>query len=617
MYYGRREPERIINTVDDIVNYGYSRWNPDQLVSDLVKLYSKLSSDNTTLSQTDQDKLVAMLIKGGATQSPIGRNSDKILNPITQNHLLSEKNITKIIKCCGKNTKYEWIENLIKLGYKLTEKQQTEIIINGYKKGLTLIMDQETATYVDLETICKTSPLSIVNLDRFLTKFKLVPTINHLNIAIKSNSFSTKINNAPNNTSNVFLDDVILCFLNHGLEFNLELFLFIIDKVFIDPAINIQLYTYTDSLFLNKMITSMNIFDTLLKTKTNIFIKNLYVILELVEKYNLEHDDNIYEKLITQTFYNSVANNDGYVRGKFTNYPYDHDKQYGANLTRCIDLLIKLNYVPNIKHLEHACEVGDELTFDKLYIKLNTFTDKCLIGACKSSSINILHKLFSMKAIPNYECVKALPNGASVILTVLLQNGLLIDMSIVELCLKKTMVIHNLDDFGIPYDLELYKLCHKYSSFNPHYIDKIKTNINGNNIHYELRNKIKYNYNENEIIEEIKKINYADDMMYDDAVSTNKQLIVEYLEANWGLKPNLKTLALIPNNIQRMEYLEKLKALGIISEPVFETVALTPTIPVKLDEANIDNVVQSPSGTNIIPTKKVVKKTIVKAKKLN
>ena len=604
--YGRREAEKAINSVDDIINHSYSRWSHDQLINDIIKLYNK-----GVLSSTDEDKLITFLCKG-LSQSYIGRNSDRLMAELTK-HLILEKNVTKIIKCCGKHSKYEWIDNLIKLGYKLTEKQQAEIVINGYKKGLKLILDQDIATYNDLETICKSSPITIANLDKFLDKFKLVPNITHLNIAIKSNNLTGKIFTTQNKSfeSEIYLDNLIICFLNHGMEFTVELLLFVMNKVILHPTQNIQLHTFTETLFSNKIITSLQIFNELYSSKTDIFLNNICVIYELADRYNLEHDTNIFQKIITQ----SHCVNNVYIKGMYSNYPSEHDKRYGINMMTCIDYFLKINYIPTITDLELACDLGDELSFDKIYAKLNTFTDKCLIGACKSGSTNILNKLFSMKAIPNDECVKVIPNLPHInnfILNILLQNGLLVNHSIIELCLKKNMIINILDDYGINYDLELYKICHKYNSFINVYIDKIKLNTIDPNIHYELRYKIKYqNNNENVIIEQIKKINYADDMMYDDAVVSNKYLVINYLETNWGLKPNLKTLALIPNIIDRMNYLEKLKGLGIIIEQVFETVASVPVNNIIINPVNENNI----NVPVIVPTKKVVKKTLVRAKK--
>ena len=377
---------RDIHSVDDIIHHNYSRWG-ENLQKDLETLFKKLELENTLLSESEQDSLISFLCKG-LSKSFIANKSDVILNIITKRHLLSEKNVTRIIKCCGKNSKYEWIESLVKLGYKISDKQQAEIIVNGYKKGIIKMLDQETATYDDLMILCKTAPYNITHMGKFLSKFKLIPTIEHLQTAITANSFVIKSYSKYIGIASVYLDDVLMQFLNHGLEFNIDLLLYIMQKVHIKPSVNIELHVYTEKLIISNSISLNTFYNVLsLKHQSDMIIQNCHIIIEIFVRNNLPLNNDVYMHLMSTSHYN----NNVYVRGKPTTYTYDNDKIYCTEMAKCLDLLLN-NCIPDVKHVEHACLMGDELSFDKMYQKINTFTETCLINACKSTSNNILTK---------------------------------------------------------------------------------------------------------------------------------------------------------------------------------------------------------------------------------
>jgi len=95
MYRGRYGEVRA-ETVDDILNghyYGYS----EKIKLDIENVFDKLKKENRLLTDDQLTKLFTKLCVG-ASRSLIGGNyGEKILDIITERHLLSEKNVTLAI----------------------------------------------------------------------------------------------------------------------------------------------------------------------------------------------------------------------------------------------------------------------------------------------------------------------------------------------------------------------------------------------------------------------------------------------------------------------------------------------------------------------------------------
>jgi hypothetical protein len=208
--------------------------------------------------------------------------------------------------------------------------------------------------------------------------------------------------------------------------------------------------------------------------------------------------------------------------------------------------------------LEAACLAGDEILFEET-INIGIYiTHQCIINACISSSKFILYKLINMKAIPDIECVKALHESNTNIMNILLDNGLQVSHEVIKCALNNNIIIHNLEAYGIEYDTALYSICHNTQKLKNEYITYFTKN---KLINIHLRMLITNTGSQDEIIDAIKRDNYADYMMYDDAVRLDLQQVIAFLEDNYNMKPNLHTLCLIQDLDIRQKYYERIKIL--------------------------------------------------------
>ena len=608
-----RYDENEINSIYDIINGIYFQSRHNILERDLNNLFIKMTKEHTRLTHTELLNLIKFLTKG-LSRSHLGYNKkSNIMNIITKTYLLDEKMVALVIKAVPKSSDFTWIDNLNKLGFVMTTKQTDDLITKGYSKGIDLLLKQDQASVTDFNNMCKARPFKLNDLTNFLDKFKIIPTIDNYKLILDDNYFKIHENNEFGGKNILYLDEVMISLLTRGMVMTNDLLTTICNTFSITNELNIVMYEYVILFLQNSSIKSTKELTNIIKDHNFeiIKLKNLNVLLKFANTYKLEKDNDIFNHISKTCYYHS---NNYHTSPIYSSYLVSSFNEY----EKIIDILYgECGYEPTESIIEGSCLKGDELLFDKTLNKLNTVTQLCIINACKSSHTNILTKLVSMKIIPDINCVDALSNCNSTILTFLIDNGLYVNHDVIKLSLSKQIIINDLDKFGIEYNLELYKICHELQIFPKLYIDKFDQN---DQIHNKLRSDLCSNKNQNEIIEHIKKDKFADDMMYDDAVKLNKEQVVNYLETEWKMTPNIKTIAFISDINTRMKYIERLKETKLIHESLYNTKNFInqfiniEKINNNLIEDNIHNY-ESEQILPIIITKDVLKKKIVKGKK--
>lgn len=214
--------------------------------------------------------------------------------------------------------------------------------------------------------------------------------------------------------------------------------------------------------------------------------------------------------------------------------------------------------------IEYVIKEGDELTFDTIIDKVpvEIIDNKLVLICCKNGEIRMLEKLLSINpSLASNECINIMnpkKNENNVKITnILLKHGLKIDIKLIELMLQKDIVHQHLSDHNIPYDMTLYKLCHKHAYFPKSYIENMYLTVPN----LDIRNKIRDDkINDDNIINIFVTSNIIpDDMMYDDAVRLGRIKLSEFFEKQYGFKPNFKSCMKINDYKKRMNYYSRCK----------------------------------------------------------
>lgn len=204
----------------------------------------------------------------------------------------------------------------------------------------------------------------------------------------------------------------------------------------------------------------------------------------------------------------------------------------------------------------------------------------------------IITELLNMKALPTIETIKLIKNQNT--LDLLLKYGLVnINKDIIKIIAQKSLIIGDLENFNIDYDLDIYRYYHNAPEFPEKYINKFKKN---KDLHFDLRTLIrshKTKTSEEQIIERIENINYADDMMYDDAYASAKYIVATYLENVWGCKPNLNTCLKINDKTQRLLYYQR---IADEAEKTNQSIRMTTNAIVRI--INVDKNVNTNDNVN-------------------
>ena len=477
MYAYNAEPDQNrIDSIDYILSKNYSIYTKNFEI-DCECFFKNLYSKNETLTTKQIDDFIKKIIKGKSrsllSYSSSGRAD--VLNKLTERHLLTEKQINLLIPCV--KTNFKWVDNLILLGYHLSDKQRDSLIISGYRAGVDLILNQNTSNVEELNSICNSAEFNLGNIDTFLKKFNVIPNIKTIDILIQKCGQLRPNNYYYNDTKKRETSDLqsaVIKMIEHKLPVSID----VINKLY-KHILLAKISEYVDVLFKDGHITKMDdisfMFDKTAHASPS--INNIRYILTKCEQYKIEFDHKYLKQLMIFINYTSKSTSEQ-TESKFDIKIYKHGVYlYDSQLViepyyDIINCFIKFNNSAELELLENACLVSDRLMFDILIRKLNKFTDKCVYNTCASGSIDMLKILFNMKALPTIECLESLQNSSTSIFNMLLQNGLPINIQTIDIAFEKHLYIPNLEDYFCQFLLPFKGLYAKTPSLTPMQIER-------------------------------------------------------------------------------------------------------------------------------------------------
>lgn len=564
MYY---QKENI--SIDEILTKNYYYCFGSGFCKDCNSLFTGLYSKNKTLSSQQVDSLIKKMVKGRTKSSLIRYDENlEVLDLLTKKHLLTEKQVTAILNCLKPAQNLKWIDNLIKLGYQLTDKQIDKLVTLGYEQGIDLILKRDQSNIEELNKICETTPLNLEQMESFLIKFKVIPTIETINII-------------KNSYVDLELESVVKLLIKYQLPVCIQ----VVEELYKYINLN-KISEYIDELFKTK-INDLSDIVFIFSSGSHIdnAMDNVLYLITKCKQYEINLDHKYLKLLMTHIKKSGdykTQHEPSTININTYHYAYIYSfRTVSISYYEIINIFITQDLTSQdlLGLLEHACYISDRLVFDILINKSKEFSEKCVLNACESCSIDMLKILFNMKALPTLECVKSLKNNGlnNDIFDLLLVNGLPVNDETIEAALTKGLYIENLENYGYKVDLNLYKICYKYNNFPTVYIKQLENN---QFVNLDIRLAISDYFNlhsgktEDEIINLIKIRNIIPDyMMYGHAVVNRKDKLVEYFENEWGLKPNLDTLVLINDFQFRREYLQRIIDCHNIKQDIITTVA--------------------------------------------
>lgn len=596
-------------TIDDIMGKRYIMYN-SVFFKDCKFVLDKIYSRNETLTSSQLDNLIKKMVKGKSRSLMTYRIAEgiELLGHITEKHLLSEKQVTLIIECiisCNRSIEsFQWIDNLIALGYELSDMQINKLVSMNYQKSIDMmfkkILQKDCSNIRELNLICSSPHIPLEDIEKYLNKYKINPTLETVESIIQMEK--NKDPNIKTPIADLILMRILLLSQN-GLQESVQVIQYIY-KIFLIDILN----DYIDKLFDKNIISKMSDINFMFKQEYHlpIVMENIIYMLKKFEQYNIPRDFECLKNLMTQITRPAKYQEDNinqYNYGRYTN----------SNIEKYFDIIISFlkdsplgfdNITYELELLEHACYISDILMFDILIKKINTYTNKCVINACVSWSINMLNILFDMKALPTLECVKQLGENRYrniEIFNILLKNGLPINMETIDAAFEKEIYISSLDNYNVVADIELYKLCYKYDKFPNEYITQLDKNPS---VNMDLRLSIANKQTgpaktQEEIIEEIVTRGITPDYtMYDHAVCNNKLKLIQYFENEWKMKPSLNALVLIPDLTTRKQYMKRIIECHNIDPSIIISVA----VPQENMQQNMQQIVQQNAQYNVAAT---------------
>lgn len=121
-------------------------------------------------------------------------------------------------------------------------------------------------------------------------------------------------------------------------------------------------------------------------------------------------------------------------------------------------------------------------------------------GATVDNEFNVICNILKYKIIPdndtlnnlNFSCIydNETMKDRYRYVDLLINNGLILSLEVIEFLLSKGLPVLNLERFGIPYDEKLYFLCYKYDVFCDEYYDKFIIDKSILDLHKLCRSKM-------------------------------------------------------------------------------------------------------------------------------
>jgi len=538
--------ERIIGN-DTFQKLLSSTSDEGESVKEEIKfLFWLINEKKFDLTIYEFNKLIDKLIEDDLMKVII-KNDNTILSQMTVRHIFTQKQFESIIWHCDvfdllETLDNEFIENLVKKDFQfpddtikmllqdcktLTSNQQ-KLLKDKLKPNFDMVKFKHFVLTVH-------TPSSVVN---YLKKNEV--TVNY-EIVFALTAWLR---------SNAMMQD----FLEIGMERDIRILEFLCTDNSIDFGKITGMEQYIDEVI--KELKSMDIHKLNFMFSIKSYKNMLTIIMKCMDHkiyFSIDKLKQLMKQVNSYTLHNSDIQ--GY------RFEHNYSEEPTGEYFQILSLFLELNPdLYGVDFLEHVCKVRDELMFDLIIDRVENCSEECVLASCESGSKYMLKIL--LKKHPNLATVKCfdrLPTGYrgsnTEICDVLMDYGLGITHETIDILLNRGIWYHDLNKFGIEYDLKLYELCHKHNEYPYQYMSKIS------NINIDVRDMIKaYNCDEHKVIEQILTSDVkVDHMMYDDAVSKNKPILVEFFEREYGFKPNIRTLLRIDDFKKRMGYFKRIE----------------------------------------------------------
>jgi hypothetical protein len=525
--------------------------------------FEKINKDNIKFTKEELRKLESRLCTGKSKSFLADSLYNKldILSPLTQNNLLTEKFILRIIDIL-KNYKlkmesyafnFTWVLNLKKLGYEFTEEMLTDLKSIGFNPQINL-KEKINSTEVELITyFLNYNTTNYLKIKEFLEKNpSIVPKLEHMKYF-----YSIMVANYLDTNNLNYFSDVISLYeliIKHGYQVSYEDIKLYFNNIVIymdksyESGCNIKQQANTN-LNIEKfidLINSKNINFTsddikiLFKSsslykrnkhyfyyKYEIYINILHSVLEKISnnKVNKLSKLNYFEYIS----FNNVLHNTPILFGKYKN-------------------LVQFLVNNNLLNITENCIIKTIMNQDTLLINylfetnLVEPSDNIMNYACLTNNLELVKKLINYKYIPNIKNIYFIKNlgistAATNILNFLLDNGLALNDELLRYLIKKNLKIADLDKYGInnaEYIKKIEDLSVRENKF-PYDMNSKYTQIFGklNNIDINEFDELLINFDT-----ENKKIGLLNNL-----VKVNNIFLINYLKDKFkDIKPDLEVI---------------------------------------------------------------------------
>ena len=453
--------------------------NSNYFTNTYIPNFEKLNKDNIKFTKEETRKLESRICTGKSKSILADSLYHKldILTPLTQNNILTDKFILRIIdilknyKLKFENTSFNftWVLNLKKLGYNFTDDVLKDLKYLGFNSSIDLNnkVDSNEVELITYFLNFNTSQLPKIK-EFFDKNNNIIPKLEHLKYF-----YSTFVTNYfDKNNLNYFTDLVKLYELLVSYKYQVsqeDVILFTnniiiyIDKLYESYNIKVQLDIYSS---INKFITIMN--------NNNVFfnqndIKNFLKLSNLYKK-NKYYFYSKYDDFIV--LLNSILTH--LIKDKNNNLTKFNYLEYLSCNTTLVSQS-KPSFTINYKNLIDLISNNNLLNItdnciNKIILNTDTFLldyllDKNLIEpsenmmnyACMSNNLSLVKKLINYKFIPSIQNIYYIQNLSTStysrdILNFLLDNGLILDNALLAYLIKKNIKISDLEKYGLHTD---------------------------------------------------------------------------------------------------------------------------------------------------------------------
>ncbi len=457
------------------VYLGYKHSN--YFTSTYLPNFEKINKDNIKFTKEELRKLESRICTGKSKSFLADSLYNKldILSPLTQNNLLTEKFILRIIDILKnyklKNESYTfnftWVLNLKKLGYEFTEEMLSDLKSLGFNSQINL---KEKISSNDVELITyfiNFDTNNFIKIKEFLEKNPtVIPQLEHMKYFYSI----MVVNYLEKNNLNYFSDviSVYELLIKHGYQVSNEDIKLFFNNIVIYLDKLYEGYNYkqqtNSNLHIEKfinLINSKNIFFTnddikVLFKSSSLYKKNKYyfghkyvIFIDTLHCILKKICDNKLNKLSKLNYFE-------YISFLNSNISINGSPTVTLKYKNLIDLLVNDDLV----NITENCVIKTIMNQDSFLINylfeknLIEPSDNIMNYACLTSNLDLAKKLINYKYIPNIKniyFIKSLGmlSTATNILNFLLDNGLALDDELIGYLIKKNIKIADLDKYGI------------------------------------------------------------------------------------------------------------------------------------------------------------------------